>query len=117
MKHIYRLQIKFDPSFHTIETLNSIFGIKNKKGIVYPDEWIYEVEENEDDQYFDFINFFLSILEPNFDTLESLKIPRENITLWMLYEYDQQCNIEFSAKQLTRLGKSEISLNVSCWQK
>ncbi|MBB5031350.1 hypothetical protein [Prosthecobacter vanneervenii] len=38
------------------------------------------------------------------------------ISLWVLYEYDQQCNLEFSPEDLNRLAASKAVLCVSCWQ-
>src|SRR4051794_29385653 len=56
--------------------------------------WTYSVETNDEEPYFDFINRFLDILEPNFEDLEKLGIKRDDISFWHLYEYDQQCAME-----------------------
>ncbi len=78
--------------------------------------WNYFVIETDRDPYFDFINNFLDILEPKFDTLEGIGITRDKIILLMLYEYKQQCGIEFNPEEMLRLGKSGIHLNIDCWQ-
>lgn len=79
--------------------------------------WTYSVETNDDEPYYDFINQFLDILEPNFGNLEKLGIKRDDISFWHLYEYDQQCAMEFMPKQMERLGRNGITLCIDCWQK
>ena len=85
----------------------------------YPDAcynvWSYSVDIGEADQYFDFINIFLDRLEPKFINLEKLGVTKGNITFWLLYEYDQQCNMEFDPQRLKRLGDNGITLCISCW--
>lgn len=75
--------------------------------------WCLEVEERESDEYFDFV----SILKGNYKQLESIGILREDISIWFLYEYEGQCNMEFLPDSLKKLGENEISLCVSCWNK
>jgi hypothetical protein len=79
--------------------------------------WIYSVEKSDGEPYYDFINLFLDILEPNFESLEKLGIKRDDISFWHLYEYDQQCGMEFMPKEMERLGKNGITLCIDCWQK
>ena len=67
--------------------------------------WTYSVETNDEEPYFDFINRFLDILKPNFENLFQIGIKREDISFWHLYEYDQQCAMEFMPKEMERLGK------------
>jgi hypothetical protein len=63
-----------------------------------------------------FVDEFLSVLDGKYEALEGLGINRDRITMWVLYEYDQQCNLEFNPDALKRLGNNGISLCVSCWQ-
>ena len=79
--------------------------------------WTYSVETNDEEPYFDFINRFLDVLEPNFENLFQIGIKREDISFWYLYEYDQQCAMEFMPKEMERLGKNGITLCIDCWQK
>ena len=37
------------------------------------------------------------------------------ILFWMLYEYDQQCSMEFHSQEMKRLGESGIHLNIDYW--
>ena len=40
----------------------------------------------------------------------------EAISLWVLYEYEEQCNLEFTVHELTTLAINKVSLCISCWQ-
>jgi len=42
-------------------------------------------------------------------------VARNEILFWMLYEYDQQCGMEFHPQEIIRLGQSGIHLNIDCW--
>lgn len=72
--------------------------------------------EKDSDPYIDFINEFLDLLEGKYDQLLKIGIARDDITVWMLYEYDGQCNMEFLPEQMKRLGANGITLCVSCWE-
>lgn len=78
--------------------------------------WIHEVDNSQQDEYYDFINIFLDILEGHYEELESIGIARDNISIWMIYEYNQQCNMEFLPKDMKRLGDNKITLCISCYQ-
>ncbi len=117
MKYIYRLKISFSPNIETLISLNSILGIEYLIDKESPSQWIYEVVQEESSEYFDFINSFLDLLEPNFSEIEKLNIGREDISIWMLYEYKQQCNMEFDSQRLKRIGENGITLSISCWEK
>jgi hypothetical protein len=109
----------------TVETYNKITNIlgwtpfeneRDKRSDYRYSVWSYEVETSDNDPYFDFINVFLDRLEPKFIDLEKLGIKKEDITIWLLYEYDQQCGLELSPSNMKRLGNNEISLCIDCWQ-
>ncbi|WP_333601322.1 hypothetical protein [Flavobacterium sp.] len=115
MKYFYRLQISFSPNKETLSSLNSILGIEYLTEDENPSEWWYKVEQNESDEYFDFINQFLNILETKYSDLEKLNIKRDDITIWMIYEYDDQCNMAFDPQRLKRIGENGITLCISCY--
>ena len=118
MKSYDRLQISFKPDIATYNSISKILGVQPTELIdknAVPGVWIYEVIEEQDDDFYDFINKFLDLLESNYEKLSDLDIKREDITIWYLYEYDQQCNMEFSPSRLKRLGDNEIALCISCW--
>jgi hypothetical protein len=77
--------------------------------------WTYTVNVGEEEPYYDFINKFLDILEPKFADLEKIGVTKDNILFWLLYEFDQQCGMEFHPQEMKRLGESGIHLNIDCW--
>lgn len=76
--------------------------------------WCHQVIVNDNDPYFDFINFFLDSLEPNLNRLMELGIQKSNIMIWLIYEYHEQCSLEFHSQEMLRLGKSGIGFNIDC---
>jgi len=121
MKSYDKLEISFIASVETFNKITEILEVNPTdtnfdnfpNGI--PAIWTYEVVEKDEDPHFDFINVFLDLLETKYNLLEELNIQRSDITLWFLYEYDQQCNMEFDPVRLKRLGDNGITLCISCW--
>jgi hypothetical protein len=58
----------------------------------------------------------MDVLEKHYEDLESIGVTRDAMSVWMLYEYNQQCNIEFNPKDMKRLGDNGITLCISCWE-
>ncbi|MDD3144648.1 MAG: hypothetical protein PHV23_00895 [Candidatus Gracilibacteria bacterium] len=121
MLNIYRLQIHCGDN--NIETISNILELNKYKNIKWEHKieldrsvFEFEVEEKENEKYFNYIDFFLNILEDKYDLLEKIGINRNDITIWRLYRYNNQCNMEWNPKDLKRLGDSGISLCVSCWE-
>lgn len=117
----YRLDIQTENSISKYNAVSNLLQLSprevdQKENFAYT-VWSYEVEVNDEDNSYDFINNFLNILEPKFDGLDKIQITKNDITFWFLYEYDQQCNIEFNPKEMKRLGENEITLCISCWEK
>lgn len=79
--------------------------------------WFIEREAKDGDPYVDYIGEFLAILKGKYEALAKIGVERSDISVWMLREYDQQCNMEFSPAEMMRLGKEGITLCVSCWKK
>lgn len=109
---------------NNIETYNSVTNLleiqpteteKDKNSNDRYSSWMYVVTQTETDPNVNFINIFLDILEPKLNELEKLGITRDKILFWILYEYDQQCSMEFHPQEMKRLGQSEIHLNIDCW--
>jgi hypothetical protein len=120
MKNYDKLQIAFDPSVDTFNKLTTILGVKPSGDFSnfpnnIPSSWTYEVIDDKADEYFDFINVFLDLLETKYSDLEKLNIQRSDISIWLFYEYDQQCNMEFDPVRLKRLGDNGITFCISCW--
>jgi hypothetical protein len=80
------------------------------------EDWNVTLEERQDDAPTPFLDVFLGLLDGHFASLERIGVSRDDITVWLLYEYDEQCNLEFTAADMERLGRSGISLCISCWQ-
>ena len=120
----YRISINTDKTVETYNKITELLGVEPMEDTfeIGSDNqynvWTYSKEEGEsfDEPYFDFINEFLDLLEPRFDRLEVLGVKRSDITFWYLYEYDQQCAMEFHPKEMKRLGENGIVLCVDCWQ-
>jgi hypothetical protein len=118
----HRLYIDSNNNIETYNQITKLLGIqptkfeRRKKLDDTLDLWTYSVDTNDDEPYFDFINKFLDILEPKFNELKELGIDKSNITFWLLYEYDQQCGLEFHPQEMKRLGESGIVMCIDCWR-
>lgn len=113
----YRIDIKLEDSESLHNQISDLLKVQAKKESAPFARWSYEVVSRADDDYFDFINEFLNLLEPRFEKLERLGVKREDISIWFLYNYDQQCNMEFDSQRMKRLGESGVTLCISCWEK
>ena len=118
----HNLYLSFEPSWETYNKVTEIIGqIPQKNDKSKFDEsdepstwWLQLQEDEENDNYVDFINIFMDLLEPNFDKLNNIGIDKENILIWLVYEYEHQCALGFNPKELERLGKNGIALNIDC---
>lgn len=106
----YRLYI--DAPEDKYEQLTKILKINPNLPISHG--WGVEITSADEEGAY-FIEYFLSILEGKYTQLENIGVSKDSITVWLLYEYDQQCNMEFSPKDMYNLGKQGITLCVSCW--
>jgi len=107
----YNLQI--DAPQEQYDEIDIILGVKSNsphKG------WQLGIVQKENDKYIPFISYFLSILKGKYEALEKIGITRDDISVWKLYEYEGQCNMEFSPEDMYNLGKEGIVLCVSCWE-
>jgi hypothetical protein len=112
MTYYYSLQI--DAPEDQYDEIDIILGVKSNFALSAG--WGIELVEKKEDESVFFIKYFLSILEGKYEKLEKIGITRDNISLWMLYEYEGQCNMEFSPKDMYNLGKEGIVLCISCWE-
>jgi len=114
----HNLYIDTSNDFETYQKITEILKVAPTENSKEDQEkystWAYQVVNNEEIDYFDFINVFLEILEPNFEKLSLIGIQKENILIWLLYEFDQQCALGFNAEELKRIGQSGIALNIDC---
>ncbi len=77
--------------------------------------WIYSISSKSEENL-DFINVFLDLLEGKYEFLTKHGIYRESISIWMIYGYQDQCNLEFNPIDLKRLGQNNIALCISCYK-
>lgn len=107
----YELRINTEEQFY--EIVSSIVELK-------PDNfqygWSYEIEFEKQECYFDIIEKYLDILEEKYEKLRKVGINSTDISIWLIYGYNNQCNMEFAPKTLERLGKNGIKLCISCYE-
>jgi hypothetical protein len=108
----YYYSLRIDAPIEKYKEIDSILGVKSN----YPQAgWGLKLIEEDDDESIFFIKYFLSILDGKYEKLEKIGVKRKDITIWMLYAYDSQCNMEFSPEDMYNIGKENITLCVSCW--
>ncbi len=64
--------------------------------------------------FYEEIAWLLDLIEKNERGLRDLGVDFSDSQIWMIYYYDKQCNMEFDADLLNRMGKLGIKLCVSC---
>jgi hypothetical protein len=112
MRHFWSLKIRCDDSLR-----DAVTAILGEDPNVKESVWELEKIIEEEDAYVNYIEYFLDLLEGNYEKLSLIGVERNDISIWLLYEYDQECNMEFSPDELKRMGENGIVLCVSCWQK
>ena len=110
--YIYRLQILSSKSYSE-EQLNNVIGVSSN----FPHaDWGIEIIQS-DENFSGILVYFLSLLEGKYEKLESIGITREDISIWVLYEYEGQCNMEYDPVSMKKIGENGIVLCISCWEK
>ncbi len=120
----YQLFIDFEESWNTFDSISNLLNVtpeKHSKNRLdksdIPSTWFYQIEVDEEIECFDFVNNFLGLIEPNIESLSKLGIKTENMLIWLVYEYTEQCSLSFNSQELKRLGQSGISFNIDCHKK
>jgi hypothetical protein len=93
--------------------IDEILGVETNQDITT--WWTLDHIEKENDEYISFVEYFLSILDGKYDKLAEIGIQRDDITIWKIYAYDAQCNMEFSPEEMYNMGKEGIKLCISCY--
>lgn len=78
--------------------------------------WVIEVAEADDDPPYDYVNEFIGIVEGRYEELQAIGVSRADVSVWVLYEYEQQCNIELRPADMEKLGKNGVTWCLSCWE-
>ncbi len=117
----YRLHINCKADKRIFDSISEILGVEPmpfEPTKMFPeqtyDNWTFGLQE-QGDEYIDFVNEFLDLIEPNLSKLEKLDISKDDILIWKLYEYEHQCAMEFHPQEMKRLGELGIHLNIDCW--
>ena len=112
----HNLYIHTNSSSEIYQKITDLLAVKPKEEEGF-DIWTYQVVTDDEDVYFDYVNDFLDLLEPNFEKLKDLNIYQEDITIWLFYEYEEQCSMSFNSQEMKRLGESGIRFNIDCIRK
>lgn len=110
MKYYFSLRIDSKPE--QIDEISNILGVKSNLENVH---WGYKLHVD-NHGYANFIDIFLKVLNGKYDALEKIGIERDDISIWVIYEYEGQCNLEFSPLEMKKLGENGITLCISCYE-
>ena len=111
MGSFYRLQIQCDVEGKAM--VESILGKSNDSPEL---DWGFIIEEDSPD-FVNALDLFIELITQNRSLLEGIGVAAGSITFWYMYEYDQQCNMEFSPNITKQIGELGITLCISCWEK
>jgi hypothetical protein len=110
----YTLEI--DTNKEKFQKINDILGVNSD---ISKDYWCYELVHGDNKleiKETTVVAHFLNILEGKYEQLSVEGIQRKDITVWIIYEYDNQCNMEFHPEDTKRLGENGIVLCISCYE-
>lgn len=106
MRNIYFLQIGVSD---TILLIDKILGINHNTDCF----WQFRIEDEEESMYY--MHFLMDLLKNKYADLLKIGVERDVISIWRLYEYDQQCNMEYSPSILKRMADNGVTFCISCW--
>lgn len=110
-KMFYTLEIKSSNSYGVMQ----IMGIGECSN---DQNYQYRIVDGDDplDIEEDYVlEHYLNLLEKHKESL--LRIDdKHTITLWMTYEYDDQCNMEFPTEHVRRMADLNVYLCISAYQ-
>ena len=110
MGSFYRLLIQSETE--SKEKIDLILGDSNDLPEV---GWGLIIEENSP-KFTSALNLFIDLIAENLSELNEIGISMDMITFWYMYEYEQQCNMEFPPEITKRIGELGILLCISCWE-
>jgi hypothetical protein len=111
MKYFFSLRIDAKP-----EQVSKITDILDVEPNFPQVAWGYKLDIK-DNGYTNFVEYFLGFLEGRLDKLDDVGISREDISIWMIYEYEEQCNMEFTPSDMKKLGDNGITFCISCYKR
>lgn len=77
--------------------------------------WVYELEVGDEESEGIIFNF-INLIELKKKELVAIGINDDQISVWIVYEYSGQCDLEFSPLLLKKIGDNGISLCISCYE-
>ena len=107
----YELRINCDKKHKT-----SVEAVLGSSANDSPEGWELVIEEDSPN-FVNALSIFIELISTNIVKLNQSGIKAEEISFWYLYEYDQQCNMEFSPEITRQIGNLGIMLCISCWEK
>jgi hypothetical protein len=111
MKNTFTLRIDCEASKKP--SVSKVLGCQPNENEPY---WEISIVQGDHDGPMNFIDDFITMLNGKYDSLSELDIQRENISIWRYYEYNQECNMEISPREMKLLSENGIVLCISCWQ-
>ncbi len=109
MKHEFILRI--DTPNENFEEVSKIFEIIPSDTSNY---WDYIIKNK---GFLESLDEISCIVKEKFQYLEDIEITKNDITIWLYFEYSNQCNMEFSPKFLNILAELNMTFCVSCWER
>lgn len=106
-------EIRIDCDEQKKKIIEGILGLSSDDSLR---GWSLTIEEDSP-QFLDALNVFSNLISINLQKLDKVGIKTDMITFWYLYEYEQQCNMEFWPDIMKKIGELGIVLCISCWEK
>jgi hypothetical protein len=111
MKNIFVLRIDCEDIKKS--SVSKVLGRQSNKDAPY---WEISIIQDDSSGPVNYIDEFIGVLDGKYDSLSELGIQREDISVWRYYEYDQECNMEISPREMKLLSSNEVVLCISCWK-
>ena len=111
MGSFYRLQIKCDIELR--KNIDNILGKSNEDSEI---GWSLVIEEYSS-LYIQALNHFIDLININLPQLTEIGVSMKMVTFWYMYEYEEQCNMEFGPEITKKIGDLGVVLCISCWEK
>lgn len=94
--------------------VGELLGCEVKEDLIYSP--VVDYSKTEEFKFYSELVWLLDLIEPHQKELCTMGINLNESTIWMIYEYFAQCNMEFDSDVLERIGKLGLKLCVSCYE-
>jgi hypothetical protein len=112
MKTYFHLRIRTEETNYQL--LNKYF---DNLVVVNSPYWEIILEEGINGTTFEgALTYFSNLLKSKKNQLKDLGVEQGDISLWYFYEYNQQCNIEFSKEEIRLISELGVIFCISCWE-